>query len=486
MFIQCRHCRTTYKIDENKIPDQDSFVRCAKCSNPIPLNKKEQSDLSQKRPQKIVECSNCGIRYSIPHEKIVKESIQVRCGKCSHVFQVSKLSADPEIPPEPLPDDSTSVFVDEADLPSPDTNDERKPYPADDEVDLDNISIPKESEIEVDSLFDDVDESAEQEIDSFDADVADSDDVEDGEHSAGFSKNATDEYLESVSLASDSEYEDEDMGIGGISSEQKAKIFLKPEAGIDSSDAADAAEPSENEDSWPEIQDETEASDLDEDLEDSGGGTDEEISELSEFDESTEFQEEDDSDTRDPLELQEMIEPKSRKWIVVPILLLSILAVLATVAWFYLKSDSRPAVFSPIIETYHKSSKLAILEPLKQRVIVNRNDRKKILVLEGTLRNNNPTNLKFGWIEVKGILYDQQNNVLSESTTFAGSNLTTSQLESWNREKIESFRSYQAGQVEQSLDLGYNQIVPFQIVFFDMPDNLSKLEARINRLVKNP
>lgn len=471
MFIQCQHCQATYKIDEQKIPDQDSFVRCAKCSNEIPLGKKAQTALSQQQPKKIVECDNCGIRYSIPIDKIQQESIPVRCGKCGNVFSVSRDDDDKQTKPiEKIEVDRSFPFEDE--LPSTTENEIN-----DDDVDLDNISIPEESEIEMDNLFGDIenDEELENESEdenSFDDSVFAQNDVDESDFEDMNPNDPKKEYLDSVNLKVDDEDEsailDDDMEIDTISDEEKSKLFLQP----DSSESNDFAMEGTN---WPEIEDETEISADSTDIE----------SEIAEFGEMDELSAMPDTDEENALELQEIPVSKTgnKKWWV--FFILSILIIGGAVAWFHFRDRLTQVPLSPMTEEYNQKSRLTILEPLSGRFITNRFSNKRIFILEGNLKNIFSSQTRISWIEVKGALYNKNGEKISESTSFAGSKISDTEFANFSNEDI-AIRLQGEQQKELNLNLVPEQTTKFQIVFFNVPERIQKLEAKISRFGKLP
>ncbi|PCI27936.1 MAG: hypothetical protein COB67_07525, partial [SAR324 cluster bacterium] len=125
MIIQCRHCNATYQIDPKKVPNKNAFVRCSKCSHSIPVASDEQIKVSSQRPQKLVHCDQCHVRYAIPLSHFKTPTINVRCGKCSFVFEVRKEDASEESP-------AKEIFENQLSSPEEDDN------------------------IQVDSLFDDI------------------------------------------------------------------------------------------------------------------------------------------------------------------------------------------------------------------------------------------------------------------------------------------------------------------------------------------
>jgi len=451
MFIQCQNCQATYKIDERKIPDQDTFVRCSKCSTPIPLNKKKQSDLSRQQPHKLVDCSSCGTRYSIPLDKIGSGTIPVRCGKCGHVFEVS---ADDE-PGDGLYDDES--------LQTPET---------DDEVSMDNINIPEENEIEVNELFDEIDEEDDEDNDeafSTPGELRALDDFEDPdleeEDIASGSKGPTEAYLESVDLTG--QLNDESDGsseLDDIPDSQKDDLFLK-RSSVRKPAAAAKQIPADST-KWPDIHDETDSAEV-------------ELDDFVALDELDEIPDSDDDDTDDPLELQEMSGKSSSNKSVIIILLIVLAAVLGAAAWFFMLSTPTQTLTPHPIESFNQQTRLKLLEPLKGRFTSNAASSQKIFMLEGQIRNDYPPSTVIKWIEVKGVLFDKNGAIISEATAYAGKTISPKTLESASIAELKAIRDAHANALE--LELESQQTVPFQILFFDAGDNIQKLQAQISR-----
>lgn len=446
MFIQCQNCNATYKIDEDKIPDQETFVRCSKCSTPISLNRQDQTALSMQQPQKIVECNECGTRYSIPLDKVGVGSIPVRCGKCGNVFEVS---AD---------DTETDVsYEDEGITSDPD------------DVSMDNIDIPEESNIEVDGLFDEIDEEEDAAFDSPD-EFRSIDDFEDPEleddEFYDEPKGPTEAYLESVTLNSQTDTEiDEDSELDEIGGEEKFDLFLKPNP-VNQADgsAAKQLEPEDNE--WPDIHDET-------------GPPDTELDDFVELDDLGEIPASTDYDTDNPLELQEMDIKKGGSRTIVVVLLVVLLVILAAAAWFLLQTGPPSTTTPPPVESFSQQTRLKLLEPLKGRFATNKASGEKIFMLEGQIRNDYPGQTVINWIEVKGVLFDKRRTVLSESTAYAGKIITAETLEKATIAELKAIREDNVD--EMDLGLEAQQTVPFQILFFKAGSNIQKLQAQINR-----
>lgn len=464
MFIQCQHCQATYKIDEQKIPDQNAFVRCAKCNTPISLNKQDQSDLSKKKPLKIVNCSNCNTRYSIPQDKINDSTISVRCGKCSHVFEVSADEPEPDGFDDPQ-DESTEMFdpeIDTSQLP-------------DDDLGLDNISIPQENEIEVDGLFDNVDiEEEEEEGETFSApdELFDFEDpeLEEDDPLDSEPKGPTEAYLNSIDLSSDQMIEDSDLELEEISSDEKYNLFLKPKSTYQSNQGA-AKQLENGDDGWPDIHDETESLDMDS-----------EISDFIELDDLEGLPDSAGYDADDPLELQEISsKPGSNRFLIVTLLII-LFAIFAVAGWFYVQTEPAQIAQLPEIEHFDKQSRLKLTEPLRGRLVTNSSSGTKIFILEGEIRNNYPQDTVISWIEVKGVLFDNNKRVLSESTVNAGNILETEKLPTATGEELNIMR--QSMNLKQNLELNAGEVVPFQILFFDAGSNIQKLQAQISRFTR--
>ena len=487
MFIQCQHCNATFKIDESKVPDQSAFVRCVKCSNPIPLNRQEQSAILKNVPQKRVECSNCNARYSVPTDKLGAEVTKVRCGKCGHIFQVPGSA-----PGDLIADDREESFAqeDSVDMKGIDQVDSLDAeIVTEDDIGLNDISIPEENEIEMDSLYDNIDEVDDIEADGIDPDdpFAGPIDVEDEADISGAdisgadisgadisddepADDSSEEYLDSISLSAqvgdvDMVEGEEDIDLGAVSSEERYKLFLKPDDSLGDSVQGETG----GEAQWPEIEDETDRLEIGQ-----------EISDFTGLDEMGDLPDLDESSARESL-LQPTEGKKSRKTLWVLVILILLLAILAGAGWFYLQSDAGRKMFPQKTEKYDSRSKLKIQEPLKGRMVYNKSDRLNLFLLEGQVVNTYPPEVEITWIEIKGVLYDQKNSKISEAVTFAGINLTTAQLEDWGEDRIKSFIKYQSDKVKQEFNLGPGRTARFQIVFFDVPKTIHKLEARINR-----
>ncbi len=438
MFIQCQHCHTTYKIDENKLPREESVVRCAKCSEPISLNREKQVELLKSSPKMLVKCDECGTQYSVPLKSIKKSTTKVKCGNCGSFFEVSR--------------ESESAYVEDEDLSSSHSEEYEE-----EDIDLDNIDIPAESEIEVDNLFDNISDNGEE--------------IEDEQGDPGsspISKSADDEYFESVNLGAEEDDAslDEDLEINEISKDEKYNIFLKP----NSQSAKKSTDVADDGGSWPEIQDETF---IDEDLE------------IDEFTDLKDIKDVPGKMKKKSAKKDQQEKPKKRKGFLWLLWILIVVA-LGIFAWLFLDFSPEAIYTPPQTETFDTQSKIAILEPLSGKFIKNNHFSDKLFVLEGKLLNIYDANTIISKIEIEGFLYTHDAEQPFVSTSYAGVTLEEDNLQEWTREQIESELLQQAQNSDELLEFGSDDLIDFQIVFFKTPNpkSIQKLGAKIQKFSK--
>ena len=466
MFIQCIHCQATFKIDEQKIPDNNSFVKCSNCFKPILLPGKREIASAPSPKGRLVECDNCKSRYMIPPEKLTGDTQKVRCGKCSHVFKVISTKPsqkrDAEIAngqPDQKIEADEKYGRQESRIRDQSSN-------AND-IGLDSISIPDENKLNIDSLFEDFEpEKANLSIsDSLEDDLG----VDKNEFSSKSPSNPTEEYLKSVDLKGDFDLNKlEDDELETISEERKQKFFLKPSRKKENKEQLKGIE-DELTEHWPEIQDETET------------------------DVSKAERENDDLSETNTLDLpsenlfgrKKVLSEKNRKKPIAIALFVFLLLLLTIGGAVLLFKGRNPMATLRSLETSKYTKKVCILEPLKGKFVVNKASNKKIFVLQGKIKNHFPSDFKISSLKIKGTLYNNQNRVIAESVSFAGNNLSQSKLEAFDREKIRSFYNYQFGGNNRNLNLGFNQVIPFQVVFFDIAGKIAKLEAKIVHISQN-
>lgn len=466
MIIQCQHCNANFKIDKDKIPSKKSYVRCAKCSNLISLGGAPEVKTPAVSNTVEAACTRCGAKYAVPLSKFKADALKVKCGKCGLHFNVSKIAPVDEKKTETSPSEQPPVKTVIPDVPKRINIVKESTSIATEDVE-DNIDVSKE---EVDDIFSDFTQDYDEnegvsefgEESEF-SDLGLDDDIRLDETPNSVEEDSNRAYLESIQLSTDDDIELDDIGGGSIPVSQKSKFFLSTE---NKNEIQDLTEES----TWPEIQDETKEDGVSEDpfqkdiLETSvelGGGL-ESVSSSS--------KEEQDNPSR-----------------LIPALILFVVLVVAlgSFGWYFVQQRSllnhKTEGFS---EEYNQQSKLQILEPLKGKYVKNKALKQKIFVLQGKIKNFYDGTDKVSQVEVEGLLYDDKNTVLSEARAYAGTYLTLSQLENLKISQIKSVIASHSDSAKGQLDLGFNQVIPFQIIFFDIPDKVDKLEARILRFSK--
>jgi predicted Zn finger-like uncharacterized protein len=457
MFIKCQHCKATYKIDINKIPSEKSYVKCSNCSKPIPLDPNPVDHNTTDPEGHLVECDSCSSRYMIPIETIANKSLKVRCGKCSNLFTVPALNeVSTESNLKGASDFKSNLLRESANL------DQEQSLNSD----LDGLSQTDPEGPDSDDLFgeDDLVRSGNDTGFSSVKDIDADDDLD--LNISGFSSkppdDATAEYLKSVSYEDESDDDvelDSDLNMDSVASDQKYKFFLKPKG--DKQDSKSIEE--DLAEHWPEIQDETEdiETEIDLDMPDSA------------------------FEVEKPKKSKSENKSTQGKKIAAIIFIILLTAVAGILGWMLLEKKGGPDVVLQPFDVQSEKPKILIQEPLNGRYVVNKTMKKKIFVLQGAIKNFYPSDIKVSSVKVKGTLYNNEDVIIAESTVFAGNFLNNKQLETYSQAKMNAFYDFQFGENNVNLDLGVNQMIPFQVVFLQISGKFHKLEAKIESFSKN-
>ncbi|PCI27816.1 MAG: hypothetical protein COB67_07695, partial [SAR324 cluster bacterium] len=292
-------------------------------------------------------------------------------------------------------------------------------------------------------------------------------------------KTPTEEYLEAVRLSDESKENQIDFGLGTISSDHKYKFFLKPEPQAPEKPEvspleARAEKSQESSAPWPEIQDEIAPPPLEAGAVPTTASDGIDFEEYSTDAELKELNEDEALTTVDS-------EPSSKGKLIALISLVVLLLVGG--GWLLLKRAPLEESSLAMEEVNVGQEQLTILEPLDGQYITNRNFSSRIFVLKGKLSAQFAQNTSIESIQVKGILYGPKDQEIAAAQVLAGTNLSNSQLKTWNKKKILAFQ--QAQGTRDLSTLGTKQSIPFQIVFFKVPAKIIKLEARIAGYQKN-
>ena len=117
--------------------------------------------------------------------------------------------------------------------------------------------------------------------------------------------------------------------------------------------------------------------------------------------------------------------------------------------------------------------------------ITNIHGRMKLYVVEGKLINQFATENKVSWIQLKGITIDANGKMLETAIVFAGNVLTKKQLAEQQPYQIKKFYKFPNGQDNANHELKEEQIVPFQMVFYESSQKLRNVSVKIISYVKD-
>lgn len=453
MIIQCRQCNSNYKIDPQKLPAGKSFIRCSKCSASIPISREEQDKVTNESPKKIIHCDQCQVRYAIPLSHFKTDIIKVHCGKCGFVFRISKDQPDEKRSEDDLTGKNRDTRED---------------------IGLEDVKISKDEGIEMNNLFDDISDESADESSISETPVEE-------EYTTGNASSRpqtpTEEYLDAVKLSASEGSESIDFGLGTISSSQKYKFFLETNKSIHERPLTESQD-FESKQNWPEIQDEVLPPDL---LDDTNEITNPENSLSDVYSEKSDLDDGGYSLDIKPTALTDKKrsgkKQSSSKGGKIFTLIVFLLLIIAGGAWFFLYIN-KEIIFDDQMETMMPQDQIVIREPLQGKFIENNGNPKAFFVLQGNIKSGFPLEADIHRILIKGLLYKNQSEAVSSGTSFAGINLTLSQLRSFSEKEIRAYQKSQLKTGQQSLRLTGNTL-PFQIIFFDVPAKIYKMEAKI-------
>ncbi len=115
---------------------------------------------------------------------------------------------------------------------------------------------------------------------------------------------------------------------------------------------------------------------------------------------------------------------------------------------------------------------------LDSKQVRNFTSRQTLFVVEGKLRNLLPTSDQVGWIQLKGLAFDENRRITETSVVYAGNVLTEQEISSWSLEKIRDFYTYKSGRQSSNFKLNEKQEVPFQMIFFESANVVKNVTVR--------
>jgi predicted Zn finger-like uncharacterized protein len=101
----------------------------------------------------------------------------------------------------------------------------------------------------------------------------------------------------------------------------------------------------------------------------------------------------------------------------------------------------------------------------------------ELLVIQGEAVNNFRDSRAA--LQVKGILFDDQGNQLRQKTIFCGNPISAEELRSLPYDKLEEIMGNQFGESLVNLNVTPGQVIPFTIVFRDIPAALSEFTVEV-------
>ncbi len=82
-------------------------------------------------------------------------------------------------------------------------------------------------------------------------------------------------------------------------------------------------------------------------------------------------------------------------------------------------------------------------------------------------------------IQVKGIIFDQNGKPLLQKTVFCGNPIPDDKLQALSFEELEKIMGNQFGEGLSNMKIASKQSIPFDIVFKDLPKNLSEFSVKV-------
>jgi hypothetical protein len=101
-----------------------------------------------------------------------------------------------------------------------------------------------------------------------------------------------------------------------------------------------------------------------------------------------------------------------------------------------------------------------------------------VFVIEGKVTNHHKSPCNS--IQVKGTLFDERGNPSVEGVVYCGNILTTKQIKSYPRKKIEKMLQNTYGETLSNFNIEPGKSVPFMLIFFDPPGKLSEFSVEVH------
>jgi hypothetical protein len=176
-----------------------------------------------------------------------------------------------------------------------------------------------------------------------------------------------------------------------------------------------------------------------------------------------------------------------KKRISAPIMILLILALLGGGAYggyMYLQSTGTKI---PYLDFLTGSQETATVDPGNALITVVEQDigtrfvenaaTGNLFIIEGKVRNNYPAARSF--IMVKGALYAGDGSLVGQSNVYCGNTFTDSELQTTDKATIEQKLRNKFGDERSNFQVGSAQVLPFMIVFSDLPQDFGEYSVQV-------
>jgi predicted Zn finger-like uncharacterized protein len=180
-----------------------------------------------------------------------------------------------------------------------------------------------------------------------------------------------------------------------------------------------------------------------------------------------------------------------KKRISAPIMILLILALLGGGAYggyMYLQSTGTKIPYlQPYIDSLLGTPETAVVEPGNLRITVVEQDVNtrfienavagNLFIIEGKVRNDYPAARSF--IMIRGALYASDGTAVRQSSVFCGNTFTDSELQTADKAAIEQTLRNKFGDQRSNFQVGAGQVLPFMVVFSDLPQDFGEYSVQV-------
>ncbi len=170
------------------------------------------------------------------------------------------------------------------------------------------------------------------------------------------------------------------------------------------------------------------------------------------------------------------------KMTVIVLLLLTAFLVVAGVGMYGVFNE--PSILNKILGTPLHQVEFNEKKGLAIKRVKNIPSRQTLHVVNGELTNKFSTSDEVSWIQLKGLAFDENRQVVETSIVFAGNVLQEEELSTWSLEKIKKYYKFNSGKNNSNFNLKEGQVVPFQIVFYESANVLANVTTKIVSYVR--